>query len=87
MEEMAADFTTYAREKPGYRVNVKFDFTPWSTYYTRVTSIVTAKSIEVDIIFADSQWLGELHEGGHIISLKDFILEDPELRYAVLNVA
>jgi len=87
MEQMAADFTTHAREKLGYRVNVKFDFTPWGTYYTRVTSIVTAKSSEVDVILADSQWLGELYEGGHIISLEGFILEDPELRYAVLNVA
>jgi len=85
MEQTATDFATYAREKLGCRVNVKFDFTPWGTYYTRVTSIVTAKSSEVDIIFADSQWLGELYEGGHIISIKDFILEDPELRFAVLN--
>lgn len=85
MEQMAADFTAYAQEKLGYKVNVKFDFTPWGTYYTRVTSIMTAKSSEVDIIFADSQWLGELYEGGHIISLKDYILNDPDLKYAVLN--
>ncbi|MEM2234579.1 MAG: extracellular solute-binding protein [Desulfurococcaceae archaeon] len=85
LEEMAKDFTSYAEEKLGYKVYVKLDVTPWGTYYTRVTSVVTARSPEADIIFADSQWLGELWEGGHIISLKDFILNDPEMRYAVLN--
>lgn len=85
LENMAKNFTSYAREKLGYNVYVKFDFTPWGTYYTRVTSVVTAKSPEVDLIFADSQWLGELYEGGHIIDLTSFILNDPDLRYALLN--
>ena len=84
-EEISKNFTAYAEEKLGYKVYVKFDFTPWGTYYTRVMSILTARSPEVDIIFADSQWLGELYEGGHIISLKDFILGDPDLKKALLE--
>lgn len=85
IEQMASNFTSYAEKTLGYKVNVKFDFTPWGTYYTRVMSVVTAKSSEVDIIFSDSQWLGELWTGGHIISLKDFILNDQSMKYAVLD--
>lgn len=85
LQEMAKNFTSYAEEKLGYKVYVKVDVTPWGVYYTRVTSVLAAKSPEVDIIFSDSQWLGELWEGGHIISLKEFILNDPEMKYAVLN--
>ncbi|MEM2021531.1 MAG: extracellular solute-binding protein [Zestosphaera sp.] len=84
-EEISKEFATYAQQKLGYKVNVKFDFTPWGTYYTRVTSIMTARSSEVDVIFSDSQWLGELYEGGHIISLKDFIMGDADLKKAVLE--
>ncbi|MEM4490364.1 MAG: extracellular solute-binding protein [Ignisphaera sp.] len=85
LEQMSADFTSYAEKTLGYKVHVKFDFTPWGTYYTRVMSIVAARSSEVDIIFSDSQWLGELWVGGHIIPLKDFILNDPEMKKAVLE--
>ncbi len=85
LQEISSGFTKYAEEKLGYKVSVKFDFTPWGTYYARVISIVTAKSSEVDIIFSDSQWLGELFEGGHIIELTDFINGDLELKQVVLE--
>ncbi|MCD6489094.1 MAG: extracellular solute-binding protein [Desulfurococcales archaeon] len=84
-EELSQEFTEYAEEVLGYKVYVKYDFTPWSTYYQRVTSIMTSKSSEADLIFADSQWLGELYEGGHIISIKDLVENDPELRSALLE--
>ncbi|ADV64827.1 extracellular solute-binding protein family 1 [Desulfurococcus mucosus DSM 2162] len=82
LEQLSANFTSYAQEKLGYPVKVVFDFTPWGTYYQRVTSIVTARSSEADIIFSDSQWLGELFEGGHIIDLTDWINNDPDMKAA-----
>jgi len=84
-EELSQKFTEYAEKVLGYKVYVKYDFTPWGTYYQRVMSIVASKSPEADLIFADSQWLGELAEGGHIISIKDLVEKDPELRYALLE--
>lgn len=85
IEEMASSFTAYAEKVLGYPVYVRFDFTPWGTYYQRVTTIVTAKSSEVDLIFSDSQWLGELYEGGHIIDLTDWINSDPDMKAAVAD--
>jgi len=85
LERMSANFTAYAERTLGYPVYVKFDFTPWGTYYQRVTTIMTAKSSEVDLVFADSQWLGELYEGGHIIELTDWLNGDPDMKAAIAD--
>ncbi|MCD6268114.1 MAG: sugar ABC transporter substrate-binding protein [Thermotogaceae bacterium] len=60
-------------EKTG--IKVKGLFVPWGQFLDKVSVEFAAKSPTIDILIADSQWLGWLVEGGHIIKLNDWIKE------------
>ncbi|MDE0021629.1 MAG: extracellular solute-binding protein [Candidatus Poribacteria bacterium] len=79
MEQISADFPAYAKEKLGYTVEINMDPAPWSTYYERLTAALAAGSPTYDLFVADSQWLGDFAESGHILKLNEHIANDPEL--------
>jgi len=85
IERLSQKFTEYAQKVLGYPVKIVFDYSPWGTYYDRVATVFAARSDELDLVFADSQWLGEFAEGGHILKLNDFIEANPDLKYALFN--
>jgi len=78
------EFTEYAKQY-GYEVEIRFDYSPWGTYYQRLSSVFAAHSSEIDLAFSDSQWIGEFAEGGHIIKINDFLDKNPDLKKALLE--
>lgn len=85
IEELSKEkFTEYAKQY-GYDVEIVFDYSPWGTYYQRLSSVFAARSSEIDLAFSDSQWIGEFSEGGHIIKLNDFLEANPEVKKALVE--
>lgn len=73
--EIAKGFADWSEKNLGYRVTVKMDLSPWGTYWDRLMTVFAAKAPDFDLLIADSQFMGALVEGGHIIKLNDWIKE------------
>ena len=71
--DIAKGFTDWSQKNLGYPTTVKMDLNPWGTYHDRLATILSAKGSDFDLLIADSQFIGEFAEGGHILKLNDWI--------------
>jgi multiple sugar transport system substrate-binding protein len=77
---IAEKFPEWSARKLGKAVAVKMDLIPWGVIHDRITTTLAAKSKEPTLLISDSQWLGELYVGGHILRMNPIIEKDPELQ-------
>jgi len=77
---IAEKFPEWSARKLGKAVAVKMDLIPWGVIHDRLTTTLAAKSKEPTLLISDSQWLGELYVGGHILRMNPIIEKDPELQ-------
>jgi multiple sugar transport system substrate-binding protein len=70
LAELVKDYETAA----GVKVTVVTE--PWGSYYTRVSAEWAAKGTAFDMVFGDSQWLGQGASQGHYVELTDFLKEN-----------
>jgi len=75
---IAEKFPQWSYEKIGKAVAVVMDLVPWDSFHDRLATLMAAKSAEPTLIISDSQWLGELYTGGHILRMNPIIEKDPE---------
>jgi len=80
---IAEKFPEWSARVLGKAVAVKMDLIPWGVIHDRITTTLAAKSKEPTLLISDSQWLGELFVGGHILRLNPLIEKDPELQQLV----
>ena len=83
LEKLTEDFT----KETGIKVIA--DWNPFGQLHDKVMVAMAAKDPTLDLIIADSQWMGELVEGGHIIELTDWINRpdtSPDLKNFYPNV-
>ena len=71
--DIAKGFTDWSQKNLGYPVSVKMDLNPWGTYHDRLATILAAGGSDFDLVIADSQFIGEFAEGGHILKMNDWI--------------
>ena len=84
MTEISKDFTAYAVETLGYEVEIQLDPVPWGSYYERLAAALAAGTPTYDLFVADSQWVGDFADSGHILQLNEYAEADPELQ-AILD--
>lgn len=80
---IAEKFPEWSARKLGKAVEVKMDLIPWGAIHDRITTTLAAKSKEPTLLISDSQWLGELFVGGHILRMNPLIEKDPELQQLI----
>ena len=71
--EIGLGFPDWSEKNIGTRVSVKMDLNPWGTFHDRLVTVFAAKGSDFDLVISDSQFIGELSQGGHIIKLNDWI--------------
>jgi len=67
LTKVAEDFT----KETG--IVVKGDYVPYDQYHGRLFTEMHAKGSSWDLIVVDSQWVGEMVTGGHLLQLTDWI--------------
>jgi multiple sugar transport system substrate-binding protein len=68
--KLSEDFTA----KTGTKVEGLF--VPWGDFLTKVRTEMTTKSSSIDLVVLDSQWLGWMVEGGHLVDLTDWLKKE-----------
>ena len=64
--ELSKDFTAKTK------IDMKFEFVPWTSYADRFLNELNSKGKLCDLIIGDSQWIGGAAENGHYVKLNDF---------------
>lgn len=67
LEELAKGFTAETG------IKVKGLFVPWGQFQDKVVTEMAAKSPAIDLVVLDSQWLGWMVGGGHLVELTDWL--------------
>jgi len=70
LSTLAQDFT---RETG---IVVKGDYVPYPQWYDRLMTEMAAHGSTWDLIVVDSQWLGKMVTGGHLVELTDWIAKE-----------
>lgn len=83
---IAERFPEWSAKVLGKAVAVKMDLIPWSAIQDRTFAVLAARSKEPTLLISDSQWLGHLYVGGHIVRLNPYIEKDPELQQILARI-
>jgi len=67
LSKVAEDFT----KETG--IVVKGDYFPYEQYHEKLATEMAAKGSSWDLIVVDSQWVGEMVAGGHLVELTDWM--------------
>ncbi len=67
LKNLSRDFTAETG------IEVKGLFVPWGHFLDKVTTEMAARSDAIDLVVLDSQWLGWMVEGGHLVELTDWL--------------
>jgi len=73
LANLSKDFT----EKTG--IKVKPLFVPWGDFLPKVSTEMAAHSSTIDLVVLDSQWLGWMVEGGHLVDLSDWVKNESKI--------